>query len=98
VAKRPGDSLRRYAVVGAEQRLLELAEEAAAIFAIFPELRGPGRGFMAAGRGRVARQSAAPTGRRRRRRKMSAQARKRISDAQKARWARQRAAGGAKKK
>ena len=99
MAKRQKDNLRRYAVVGAEQRLLELAEEAAGIFAIFPELRAPGRGFMArAGEGpaRASAGTAAP--RRRRRRKMSAEARKRISDAQKARWARQRAAGGSKKK
>lgn len=94
------NDLRRYAVVGAEQRLLELAEEAAAIFAIFPELRAPGRGFMAkAGRAESAPgdAGAAPT-KRRRRRKMSAEARKRISDAQKARWAKQKAAGGNKKK
>jgi hypothetical protein len=100
VAKRQGNNLRRYAVVGAEQRLLELAEEAAGIFAMFPELRAPGRGFMAGGQVRrgtgQAAGDAAP--RRRRRRKMSAEARKRISDAQKARWARQRAAGGSKKK
>jgi hypothetical protein len=99
VAKRQKDNLRRYAVVGAEQRLLELAEEAAGIFAIFPELRAPGRGFMAGGRHGRARPSAGTAApRRRRRRKMSAEARKRISDAQKARWARQRAAGGSKKK
>jgi hypothetical protein len=105
VAKRQKKTsdLRRYAVVGAEQRLLELAEEAAAIFAIFPELRAPGRGFMAmakaGGRGESAAGDgvAAPT-KRRRRRKMSAEARKRISDAQKARWAKQRAAGGGAKK
>jgi hypothetical protein len=103
VAKRQKKTsdLRRYAVVGAEQRLLELAEEAAAIFAIFPELRAQGRGFMARAGGRGASAAgdavAAPT-KRRRRRKMSAEARKRISDAQKARWARQKAAGGGKKK
>jgi hypothetical protein len=97
VAKRQSNNLRRYAVVGAEQRLLELAQEAAGIFAMFPELRGPGRGFLAGGQtGRKAAAGAAP--RRRRRRKMSAEARKRISDAQKARWARQKAAGGSKKK
>ena len=92
---------RRYAVVGAEQRLLELAEEAAAIFAIFPELRAPGRGFMAKAGGRagsVAGDAVAAPVKRRRRRKMSAEARKRISDAQKARWAKQKAAGGNKKK
>ena len=99
MAKRQGNNLRRYAVVGAEQRLLELAEEAAGIFAMFPELRAPGRGFMAAGRRSSGRQPAQTTASpRRRRRKMSAEARKRISDAQKARWARQKAGGGAKKK
>ena len=99
MAKRQGNNLRRYAVVGAEQRLLELAEEAAGIFAMFPELRAPGRGFMAGGQGRRGRRAAAGAApRRRRRRKMSAEARKRISDAQKARWARQKAAGGSKKK
>ena len=100
MAKRQGNNLRRYAVVGAEQRLLELAQEAAGIFAMFPELRARGRGFMAEGQ---VRRSAGQTAgdaapRPRRRRKMSAEARKRISDAQKARWARQRAAGGSKKK
>jgi hypothetical protein len=79
--------LRRYAVVGAEQRLLQLAEEAAAIFAIFPELRAPGRGFMAVRKGGG---SAPARPGRRRRRRLSADARKRISDAQKKRWAKQR--------
>ena len=37
--------LREWAVKGAEQRLVELAEEARTIFAAFPELRGQGRGF-----------------------------------------------------
>jgi hypothetical protein len=100
VAKRQGNNLRRYAVVGAEQRLLELAKEAAGIFAMFPELRAPGRGFMSGGLAGKTGQAAAAAGAAvpRRRRKMSAEARKRISDAQKARWARQRAAGGSKKK
>jgi hypothetical protein len=103
LAKRAENDLRSYAVVGAEQRLLELAEEAARIFAIFPELRAPGRGFMAAKRGasdtdEAAASDSAPTvKRRRRRRKMSADARRRISEAQKARWAKQKS-GGAKKK
>ena len=99
VAKRKSNDLRRYAAVGAEQRLLELAEEAAEIFAMFPELRGPGRGFMAggsrAGAGRRGQTAGDGDGqatprRRRRRRKLSAEARQRISDAQKARWARQK--------
>ena len=94
MAKRDEGNLRRYAVVGAEQRLLELAEEAAGIFAMFPELRAPGRGFMARRGGprssgsAEARTPAKPQ--RRRRRRLSAEARKRISDAQKARWAKQR--------
>ena len=37
--------LREWAVKGAEQRLVELAEEARTIFAAFPELRGRGREF-----------------------------------------------------
>ena len=37
--------LREWAVKGAEQRLVELADEARAIFAAFPELREQGRGF-----------------------------------------------------
>ena len=97
---------RRYAVIGAEQRLLEIAEEAARIFRAFPELRERGRGFNALRRDGSAgsdASGAAPTRtRRRRRRTMSAAARKRISDAQKARWAKHRseagASGGARKK
>lgn len=89
--------LRVWAAKGAEQRLLEIAEEARAIFATFPELRAQGRGFTAGG-------SAEPTnGRdqatqnrpsRRKKRTMSAEARKRIGDAQRARWAKQKAAQG----
>ena len=37
--------LREWAVKGAEQRLVELAEEARTIFVAFPELPGRGRGF-----------------------------------------------------
>ena len=92
MAKRMSGDLRRYAVAGAEQRLLQLAEEAAAIFAIFPELRAPGRGFMAvrnsAAQGRGS--ASAPSRPRGGRRRLSAEARKRISDAQKRRWAKHR--------
>ena len=45
--------LRAWAVKGAEQRLVEIAEEAKAVFASFPELRAQGRGFMSAGGGGV---------------------------------------------
>ena len=77
--------LREWAVKGAEQRLVELAEEARAIFAAFPELRGQGRGFEV-GRGRkVATATVTPA--RRSRKPMSAAARRKIALAQKKRWA-----------
>jgi hypothetical protein len=88
--------LRVWAVKGAEQRLLELAEEAGQIFAAFPELRGRGRDFEApAGPSRTS-GAAGNTGARpaSRRRKRSAEARRRMSEAQKARWAKRRAAQG----
>lgn len=90
MAKRQTDDMRRWAIKGAETRLAELAEEAAGIHRAFPELRLRGGG------GRPpATPNEVPDGRtgqlgRRRRRKMSAEARKRISEAQKARWARQK--------
>lgn len=78
--------LREYAVRGAEQRLLEIAEEAARIFAAFPELREPGRGFDAVrGSGRSGIKSSVPKTVRRRR-KMSAAGKRRISEAAKKRW------------
>lgn len=85
MAKRQSNELRQWAVIGAEQRLLAIAEEAAMIFRVFPELRA--RGFMAPGTEPDA--SASESARRpaRRRRKLSADARRRISEAQKARWA-----------
>jgi hypothetical protein len=74
--------------MGAERRLVEIAEEAAAIHRQFPELRG--RNEVLSG-GHVpspfGRKRVAPV---RRRRTMSAEARKRISEAQKARWAKQK--------
>jgi hypothetical protein len=90
VAKRV--DIRQWAVLGAERRLEEIAEETAAIRRAFPELRGrAGRSTNSDG--------SAERAPRKRRRKMSAEARKRISDAQKARWAKQRAGeGGTKKK
>jgi hypothetical protein len=84
--------LLRLASVGAAGRLQALQTEMAAILRQFPSLRGR----VPTGRRRGA-------GRARRRRRMSADARRRISEAQKARWARQRAngptaSGGKKKK
>ena len=75
--------LREWAITGAGQRLLEIAREAEAIHRAFPELRergaGPGKARKTTGAG------GARTGGGRR--KLSAAARKRISDAQKKRWA-----------
>ena len=98
VAKKTDGELRRYAVVGAEHRLLEIAEEAGRIFQAFPELRERGRGLDAVRGASSASAAPAPRGGGRRRRKMSAEARKRISDAQKARWAKQKSGGGTKKR
>ncbi len=87
--------VRVWAVKGAEQRLLEIAEEAKAIFATFPELRGQGRGFIAGRRAESTNgrdQATVQKPSRRKRRTMSADARKRIGDAQRARWAKQKEA------
>jgi hypothetical protein len=79
------NDLREWAVKGAEQRLVELAEEARTIFAAFPELRERGRGFEV-GRGRkVATATVTPA--KRRRKAMSPAARRKIALAQKKRWA-----------
>ena len=80
--------LREWAVKGAEQRLVELAEEARTIFAAFPELRGKGRGFEVS-RGRKT-ELASVTANKRRRKPMSAAARRKAALAQKRRWAESR--------
>jgi hypothetical protein len=69
--------LLRLAKVGAEARITELQAEIAAIYRQFPDLRSPARS-------NVATRPSAPG---RKRRKMSAAARKRIGDAQRKRWA-----------
>jgi hypothetical protein len=108
MAKRQSDDLRRWAVLGAEQRLVQLGEEARTIFRHFPELRSKGRGFQAQSgeapfpwrqQGRqtkVANSSSSGESqpKRRRRRKMSREARRLISEAMKARWAKTRATRG----
>jgi len=112
VAKRQVQEFRQWATLGAQQRLLQIQEEQAAIFRAFPELRrgtrgrpptrsGGGGGESETGSGTNATNPAG--GRRKRRRKISAEGRKRISEAQKARWAKQRATAasgdtGARKK
>lgn len=76
--------LVRLARLGAHSRLAELQRESEAIYRSFPELR-PGRASRSAMstvvRGTVA--GVKPIGRR----KMSREARKRIAEAQKKRWA-----------
>ncbi|MEO8075817.1 MAG: hypothetical protein ABI818_05770 [Acidobacteriota bacterium] len=94
MAKRQNDDLRQWAVMGAEQRLLQIAEEAGTIFRAFPELRK--RGFMAEDSRKAT--ATTPAGEKdeaaapRKRRKLSAAARKRIGDAQRKRWAKQKSA------
>ena len=95
--KRPTNThLYELAKRGAEVQLRELLHEAKLLIALFPHLRDsvdqdelPLNFIMARGSGAVTKKT------RRRRRRMSAEARARISAAQKARWAKQKA--GAKK-
>jgi hypothetical protein len=88
----PAD-LHHLARIGAAARLQELEQERAAIFRAFPSLRGlasaPIRGVTSDGNG-----SAGPRTPRRRRRKMSREARERIAAAQRRRWAEVRAKKG----
>jgi hypothetical protein len=109
LAKRQATDFLKWATLGAGQRLRELREEITSIYRAFPGLRSTqGRRSAKGSRGPRATGATANTGKnaagrpKRRRRKMSAEARKRISDAQKARWAKQRAEaatpGGARKK
>jgi hypothetical protein len=81
--------MRQWALRGAEARLLEISNEAEAIHRTFPELRGRRNGASS-----TETNGAAPPsqgrGRPRGRRTMSADARRRISEAQKARWAKQK--------
>ena len=90
MAKMDETRLRRFALAGAETRLAELRDEAAAIFRMFPQLRARGRRAAAAPEAPA---TVAPKARRRRR--LSAEGRRRISEAQKARWAKHRSDSGA---
>src|SRR5918994_2875205 len=83
--------LRQWAVRGAEQRLEEIAAEAAAIHRAFPELRGRGQRGAAAATAVIA-----ARGRRRGRANMSAAQRKAVSERMRKYWAaRRESAGGA---
>ncbi len=92
--------LNRLARLGAQARLEELQQEAAAIRAAFPDLFGAAR---AGRRGRKARAAAAPSGsakagrKTRRRSQMSAAARKAVSERMRKYWAARRKAKAEKK-
>jgi hypothetical protein len=81
-----GVDLRAFARVGAQLRLEEVRSEIAAILRTFPDL--------AKSTGARHASSTARAPKARKRRKLSAAARKAISDAQKKRWAAQRAKKG----
>ena len=74
---------------GAQARYQELKAEMARLVRRFPSIVGTGREIVR--RGRRAVKAAAAELQPRKRRKMSAAARKKISDAQKKRWAKQKA-------
>lgn len=89
MAKRVTPSeLRRWALVGAEQRLAALAVETATIRRMFPELRGK----VKAGAAVVTRTAQKMVGRPRRRR-MSAAGRAKLRASLKKRWAAAKKAG-----
>jgi hypothetical protein len=83
-------NVKRWAQMGAEARLAEIRQETITLLAAFPDLRQDGQAV--AGRGRSAeRRGRAPSAPgRKKRRRMSAEARRKISAAQKARWAKQK--------
>lgn len=88
--------MRSWALKGAEQRLLEMADEASAIYAAFPELReNDGPNGRTAGRERLGRRGGEQTAtkRRRKRRNFSAAQRKEISRRMKRYWATRRKQG-----
>jgi hypothetical protein len=72
------EQLRSLAGHGAKARLLELASEMAAIRAAFPDLAGAAKKRS---------RSRGPVGVKRKRRKISAEGRRRIAEAQRKRWA-----------
>jgi hypothetical protein len=91
------EDLRRYALVGAEMRLLQIAEEAAAIHRVFPELRDrtragtapPLKGEALARQRRTS--ASGGDGKARRKSAMSAAQRRAVSERMKKYWATRRA-------
>jgi len=88
-------SILQLARQGAQHRYEELRTELAALVRQFPDLRDGAKEMVK--RGRRAAQAAAAELRPRKRRKMSKAARARIAAAQRARWAKQKAADGAQR-
>jgi hypothetical protein len=86
------EQLRRLARLGAVARLEQIRAEEAAIRGEFPELFGRGRREERS----VSPPAAKAAGRRRRRRKMSAQARKAVSERMRKYWAERRKSKTAK--
>lgn len=84
------DQLRRLARLGAVARLEQLRQEESAIRSEFPELFGRGR--------REPESAAAPTRAPRRKRRMSADARKAVSARMRKYWAERRKSKGGKSK
>ena len=82
--------IRRWALLGARERLAQLSAEASEIYKVFPELRSHAIGLGKRTARTTTDASGAAQGAPPKRRTMSAEGRKRISDAQKARWAQQR--------
>ena len=80
------DELRRFAIVGAEARLLAMAEEAAAIYRAFPELRDRNGKSALPRAGAGAANATRPRGRR----VMSTAQRKAIGERMKRYWASRR--------
>jgi hypothetical protein len=94
---KPSINIQGLALLGARQRLRELDEERAAIFRAFPQLRSASSAGAGSKASNKEESNGRPEARARKRRRMSADARRRISEAMKARWAKQRA-GEAKKR
>ncbi len=78
---------RRYALLGAEARLLQIGQEAASIYQAFPELRKPGR------EPRTPDAATAAAGRTRRRSRMTAEQREAVRERMKRYWAQRRSSG-----
>ena len=93
------NELQQLARLGAKARLEEIRQEEAAIRRAFPNLAGPvRRGRQPAAQAAAQPAAAAPATGTRKRRRMSAAARKAVSDRMRKYWAERRKAKGAKAK